>query len=65
MRNSGIHRIIRTRKSAFYRNAGLCPVCVEIHDRREGSRVLWQTSLGFSAVALCCGLASYALLALR
>ncbi len=65
MRNSGLHRVLRSRSSAFYRNRGLCPLCAEMHDRRESSRVLWKTSMGFGAVALLCGLASYALLALQ
>ena len=65
MRSSGMHRLLRVKNSAFYRCAGLCPMCAEIHDRREGSMVLWKTSLGFGAVALFCGLASYVLLSLQ
>ncbi len=65
MRNSGMHGILRTRSSACYRNSGLCPLCAEIHDRRESSLVLWRTSLGFAVAAVSCGLASYVLMALR
>jgi hypothetical protein len=65
LRNSSLFRMLRGRCSAFYRSSGLCPLCAEIHDRRESSRVLWKTSLGFGAVALFCGLASYMLLALQ
>jgi len=64
MRNSGMHRILRTKSSACYRNSGLCPMCAEIHDRRETSLVLWRTSLGFALAALSCGLTSYVILAL-
>lgn len=61
LRNSGMHRIIRTGKGN-YRAAGLCPPCADSHDVVQKRTALRRT--GLSLIALICvfGGASYLLL---
>lgn len=61
LRNSGMHRIIRTGKGN-YRAAGLCPPCATSHDDVQQRSAFWRTSLSFVGVTCVFGAASYLLL---